>query len=346
MSLILLMTGCTVVEDQKDSIGTTASSSVHEADEARVTGAVKASDSPCCFEYDPYVVSDMYRDTMGEDMYMSYMNFVDAVENGETQFECCGYDEYGWLFGQYIPQWAPFAAEYTIADYYEDGIVHFHYTLPEDEIREYYGYWKNMVTDIINNCGIQEGDSDFEKAFMLYYYISYNYEYDYDALDNLDSHTVSAYRFLTEGRGICSDVSEAYTFLLGQVGVDSAPAHGPSDDPDTQAHEWTVIHINDGYYNIDATWAMGKEASPDLFMFSDSKRYRYGLYAFENTHRVNNYPYEMDESYVSPYVCDDETMDIFTCSSFVDLDHENNIIYYMTCEDGCVLRSFDFSSYT
>ena len=345
MSLILLMTGCKVVDEKNYTERTTGQSETTEA--TRLTTTEKAEEEPSDgsyrFEYKQFVVSDMFRDTMGEDMYVAYRNFITAIENGETEFECADEDTFGWMMGQYAYNCNPCVAEYVKSDYYADGVGHFSYTIPEDEFRVKLQEWEELVTDIINGCGIQEDDSDLEKALLIYLYISDNYVYDYYAADNAQVDELSAYRLFTGGQGICQEIGIGYAYLLMQVGVDAAGCGGWSVYS-TVPHEWTIVHIGDHYYNIDATFALGQNTL-DLFLMSDEDRYAQGGYTADQMTRVNHYPYEMDDNYVSPYVCDDDSVPEFVCTTFEDLDHENNIIYYSTCEGGCQMHEFDFSDY-
>lgn len=342
MSLILLVTGCSNVKDQKESAGASVSSS-EVVEDTKMTDSVKASSEPYHFEYKQLVVSDMFRDTMGEDMYEAYCNFITAIENGETSFECADEDTYDWMMGQYAYNCNPCVAEFTVDTYYEDGVGHFAYTIPEDEFRQKLADWEVLVTDIINNCGIHEDDSDFEKAILIYSYIANNYVYDDYAAEHFMADELSAYRLFTEGQGICQEIGIGYAYLLMEVGVDAAGSGGQSEY--SSAHEWTIVHINDQYYNVDATWALGS-GSLTYFLFSDDLRYEMGGYSLELTRKVNHYPYFTFEDYVSPYMCYDDSFQYAVCGDYMDIDHENNILYYSNCENGCVLESFDYSDYT
>ena len=101
MSLILLMTGCSNVKVQEESAGTSVSSAAAGVEDTKMTDSVKASSEPYRYEYKQIAVSDMFRDTMGEDMYEAYCNFITAIENGETSFECS--DEYICVLGDCAP---------------------------------------------------------------------------------------------------------------------------------------------------------------------------------------------------------------------------------------------------
>ncbi|SEW05803.1 hypothetical protein SAMN05216413_1020 [Ruminococcaceae bacterium KH2T8] len=345
MSLILLMTGCKAAGDENMTERTTEQSETTEG--TKLTVSAKTADEPSDgsyrFEYKQFVVSDMFRDTMGEDMYEAYSNFIAAIENEDTEFECADEDTFNWMMGQYAYSCNPCVAEFVEADYYADGVGHFYYTIPEDEFRVKLQEWEDLVTGIINGCGIQEDDSDLEKALLIYLYISENYVYDYDAAENAQANELSAYRLFTEGHGICQEIGIGYAYLLMQVGVDAAGCEGWSDYM-TVPHEWTIVHIGDNYYHVDPTFALGKNTL-DLFLMSDDDRYLQGGYSTAQMRRVNLYPYEMDENFVSPYVCDDELVPTFEDTYYLELDHENNIIYYASCEEGCGLQEFDFSDY-
>ena len=342
MSLILLMTGCSDVKDQKESVGTSVSSSV-TVEDTKMTDSVKASDEPYHYEYKQLAVSDMFRDTMGEDMYVAYCNFLTAIENGETSFECSDEDTYYWMIGQYAYNCNPCIAQFTEAVGYEDGVGYFTYTIPEDEFRQELADWEILVTDIINGCGIQEGDSDFEKAILIYSYITNNYVYDYYAAEHFQADELSVYRLFTEGQGICQEIGVAYAYLLMQVGVDAAACTGQSEYMDS--HKWTIVNLNGTYYNVDATWGL-ETGDLSYFLFSDDTRYEMGGYSLDLMIKVNYYPYETYSDYVSPYMCNDDSFQYAVCGSYMDIDHENNILYYSSCDAGCQMLTFDYSDYT
>ena len=284
---------------------------------------------------------------MGEDIYQAYVNFTDAVMNGETEFECSCEDSFNWVMYHYIRHYSPCVDQFVEPSYFEDGVGHFYYTVSEDEFRQKLSDWEALVTDIINASGIQAGDSDLEKALLIYLYIADNYTYDLSVKERYDVDELGGYRLLTGEGGICYEISIAYTYLLAQVGVDSAVVSGPSDDPQTTSqHEWVIVNINGTYYNVDPTWAIGNYDPLDYFLFTDDTRYYcHGAYAAANTTRVSPKPYT-DPDYVSPYMCNDDSFDCFQCATFVDLDHENNIIYYESCGSGSAADGFDFSDFT
>ena len=345
MSLILLMTGCSTLNEKEEVIDSSVSSEITtDVVPSKETAPIKAVSGPYSFEYKQIAVSDMFRDTMGEDMYEAYCNFITAIENGETSFECS--DEYtcGWMMGQYADNCNPCVGEFTEMTYYEDGVGHFAYTIPEDEFRQKLADWEVLVTDIINGCGIEEGDSDFEKAILIYSYIANNYVYDHYAAEHYNDDQLSVYRLFTEGQGICQEIGMGYAYLLMQVGVDAAGSGGWREDM-TTSHEWTIVNINGTYYNVDATWALGNS---DLcyFLFSDAMRYQMGGYPLELTKKVNNYPYFTFDDYVSPYMCNDDSFQYVVCGTYMDIDHENNILYYLSCDEGCQMLTFDYSDYT
>ena len=353
LASIMLMAGCSKLKGNNVSADvivsteeTEISASEKKTEEFSETSEGEKTDpedDSYKFEYKQYVASDMFKETMGKDVSDAYRNFIEAIENGETEFECADEDSFDWMMGQYAYNCNPCVAEYVVSGSYSDGKGTFSYTIPEDEFRQKLEEFEQLVTDIINGAGIKEDDSDLEKALLIYLYMIENYEYDYVAAESYTVDQLSAYRLFTTGHGICQEIGIGYAYLLMELGIDAAGSGGIGEDG--IGHEWAIVHINDQYYNVDPTFGLGTKTLA-YFMMTDDTREFYGGYKVEDVTKVNHYPLYHDDDYVCPYICDDDTFPDFGFVEFYDLDHENNIIYYTSCETAEEINSFDFSSYT
>ena len=86
---------------------------------------------------------------------------------------------------------------------------------------------------------VDDSMSDFDKALVLH-----------DALI-LNSHYLlqgETYDLLVNGRGKCYGYSEAYAYLLAQVGVNSEIV-----ESEEMFHQWNKVEIDGVYYNVDVT---------------------------------------------------------------------------------------------
>lgn len=348
LAMIMLMSACrstetaTIISEENETSETSVSETF-ETETVPETEEITVEDDSYVFEYKEYVMSDMFRETMGENVSNAYKNFIEAIENGETEFECSDEDTFLWMMGQCAYNCNPCVAEFVNELYFEDGVGYFEYNIPEEEFRKKQAEFETIVTDIINGAGIKKDDSELEKALLLYLYIIENYDYDYVAAETYTVDQLSAYRLFTEGKGICQEIGIGYAYLLMELGIDAAGSGGIGEDG--IGHEWTIVHINDNYYNIDPTFGLGTKTLA-YFMMTDDLREVYGGYKIEDVTKVNHYPIYHYDDYVCPYICDDETFPDFGFAEFYDLDHENNIIYYVTCETPEDISSFDFTPYT
>lgn len=95
--------------------------------------------------------------------------------------------------------------------------------------------------------------SDEEKALFLHDYLAAQYNYDYAALNGIEtrqySEHYSALGLLLNGKAVCQGYSELYAILLNKVGV---PARFVSSDD--LNHAWNYVRIGGTWYHVDVTW--------------------------------------------------------------------------------------------
>ena len=294
------------------------------------------------FEFKPVVISTIFRDIMGEDMYEAYCNYVKAVQNGEDVFECKSEKTYDWMIGQFPCQLQPLYYVYTESNYggaYKDGKATFQYKIPKEELAAKEKDFEKLVTDILNE-NLRDDYSDFEKALALYLYISKNYTYDYDTYRKMSDNPgiqVSGYKFLTEKTGICSECAVAYSYLLLQAGVDATVAGGTGSDG--EGHEWSYLTINGKYYHVDPTFAMGHENSLSYFMMTDERRKLENGYTKKKTSIACHYKEDYNGE---KYDANDDFFAPLWGGTLTSWDHKKKLIYY-TDMDGND-KTFDYSS--
>lgn len=294
------------------------------------------------FEYKPVVISSIFRDIMGEDMYNAYCNYVKAVQNGEEIFECKDEKTYDWMIGQFPSQLQPLYFEYTESNYagaWKDGKATFQYKIPKEELAEKQKEFEKIVTDILNET-LRDDFSDFEKCLALYLYFSKNYTYDYDSYSKMNDDPFmhfSGYRFLTRKTGICSECSVAYSFLLLQCGVDATVAGGTGSDG--EGHEWSYVTINGKNYHIDPTFVMGKYDNLSYFMMTDAKREEENGYTKKKTSIANHYKEDYNGE---KYDASDDFFAPLWGGTFKSWDRKKKIICYEDADGNT--KTFDYSS--
>ncbi len=107
-------------------------------------------------------------------------------------------------------------------------------------------------------------NNDFEKAEILFYWVSQNIDYDvakYLAI----SDEIKEYDILEVRKGICQDYAELYKKLCDLMKIECyvisgfAKGYGykKGDGFDDTNHAWNIVMINGEYRFVDVTWGSG-----------------------------------------------------------------------------------------
>ena len=198
--------------------------------------------------------------------------------------------------------------------------------------------WEERVVTLVN-LTMKPGWSDLENALSLYVYFCDNYEYDYETYDRLSEDPCSyirTYRFMNEGKGICQEISAAYSYLLMQAGVDATIMSGKSG-PDRESHQWSYVRINGHNYHIDPTFVIGTNDSLDYFMMTDEQRTTES-YPPDSYVITSNY----SEDHEHPeYLADDDTFRPLWGTSFDSFNPDEDIIYCHSYDYGDTVEVAD-----
>lgn len=189
------------------------------------------------------------------------------------------------------------------------------------------------ITDEIAEYVSENANSDLEKAILLHDYIVLNYEYD----RTLEIH--DAYRFLTEGKGVCESYSKLYRYVLGLCDVKALYSSS-----DTMSHTWNIIQIDGKWYHADITW---DDPIPDTdggivytnFLIGDEDFGRTDLFANPHTDFINEDGVISEETYSDAFWGHMATTDangyVFSDNAPIVFDDDN---FYYT--------SYNKSTYT
>ena len=141
------------------------------------------------------------------------------------------------------------------------------------------------VCDILDDC-IADDYTDFEKMLALYEYITVNWVYDYEMYEHINEYEYSSkgsiYRCMMDRIGICWEIAGLYEYLLMQCGINAEDAEG-TETRNNELHAWTYVELNGQGYNVDPTWGLSYDDTPDLeyFLFTDKEREERDLFPFE-----------------------------------------------------------------
>ena len=344
-TVTVLITACIFAGCSADT-GITTSGTETETSvvTSEITEATTTTEARGHYEYKPVVMSSIFLDIMGQDMYDAYKNYIKAVQNGEDEFEVKTEDDYNWMIGQFPNKFQPVYEVYTESNYggaFKDGKATFQYKIPKDELAQKEAEFETMVTDILNEV-LRDDYSDVEKILALYIYFSNNYTYDYDTYYRMSDEAVQgicAYRFFTTKHGICAECSTAFSFLLLQAGVD-ATVCGGNREIDGEGHAWTYVTINGKNYHVDPTFVMESGNSLSYFMMTDEQRYREG--GFKKEMNTVGCHYKSDRN-GSEYTADDDFFAPLWGKYLTSFDPDKNLIYYVDMEGNQGV--FDYSAF-
>lgn len=281
-------------------------------------------------------------------MCQTWCSFVDAMLAGADTFVCPDQETFDWVLGQFPCLCLP--AVQGLVDYppdrenaVKDGIAHFSYTVPRDEFEQSLQKFAEKTENILNEA-LADAGTDFEKALALYLYFADNYVYDYDlAHSNPDANDLTALHVLYENRGICQEISQAYSFLLTQAGIDATVVSGVRAYDQAQ-HRWSYIRLNGRNYHIDPVYVLGTQ-DLSYFLMTDDER------AAEDDYPVKDYVITLTymQEYDHPaYQADDETFSFLRDSFYSSIDRENKILTYYISEniDDHFIARYDTFSYS
>ncbi|RKM62629.1 hypothetical protein D6856_00430 [Butyrivibrio sp. XB500-5] len=288
------------------------------------------------YVFNSHVCSDRDVQMLGEDKREALFNLVDALMAGNDTFECPNKEALKWATRkQFIDYFFPPASNCIKPVSYNDGVAQIEYLIPVDEFLNRVNEFQYQIEDVLNTT-VRPEYSDFEKALLLYDYVSQNYTYDYDALGLEDRSGLNPYRAFEAKTGICLELSGLYSYLLLQCGIQADFMRGGEGiviETDRIGHQWSFARINGIDYHIDPTYSLHKPDKADdhtrlnFFLMSDDARQKRGKFD-PAYYKMNAIKEDVNDN--SMYKATDERYEELWHGYFVDLDTENNIVYY--CE--------------
>ena len=351
LAVLLLLSGCGISPSGSGTAAPAASPSAAPAVTAdptvepvpadpasEPTPAATESDPPAAteepgqalYEFNPHLYVPILTSDIPEDYWESFHNLCDALRKGESTFACSSEDAYKWATDSTVLALLFPAACTRVKGESSDGSASFEngmgkitYQMPAEEYVERQAKFETLIEDILNTC-LEPDDDEFEKSLKLFDYMTANFVYEYDFVEQKTDWYV--YCALMIGRGQCIDLSGVYAYLLLQSGVEavSVGGYGPGMD-----HEWTYLIIGGKGYYSDPTWALRSEGDPlGLYYFLMSKE------------RRANDGFEMDDltagllprfwlEQSNLKLLSAEDGDCFPSGSFfVSMDEEKKIVHY------------------
>lgn len=99
------------------------------------------------------------------------------------------------------------------------------------------------------------GKSSYEKICAIYSFITSNVTYDYEnyyrSANTQDKMMYTAYKAMINRTAVCQGIAMLFYRMCLEVGVDCRVVVSTT-------HAWNIVQIGSYYYNVDATWDLGK----------------------------------------------------------------------------------------
>lgn len=267
------------------------------------------------YVYNMRAVSSFVKNSGYENIEVYWNDFLDAVVEGRTSFQCPDMDTYRYVQMELIMWYLPGADEWIdLPDQpkFKDGTVSFSYKISDEEREEKLEQIKTVTESVLNEV-FEDDYTDFEKAMALYLYFVNNYTY----LEDMDSWG-GIMRVLTKHYGICDEFSRAYSYLLVQAGVEDA---GTVSDI---GHKWSFIKIGENYYHVDTTWGLGHN-NLSYFMMTTKQRMDTTGDRMEDVYMNLMREYQFGEI---GFPSEDDTFSVFwNTDSKVEWNREEKMIY-------------------
>ena len=117
-------------------------------------------------------------------------------------------------------------------------------------------------------AGVNESDSDFDKALCVFETLIENVDYDENSEENQNILSVFLYQST-----VCQGYADATWYLLEQLGIKSTIITGTANG---ESHAWNLVYLDNAYYFMDVTWGNSKYLNLDN---STEKRVNYAYFA-------------------------------------------------------------------
>ncbi|MDE5866990.1 MAG: hypothetical protein K2H31_10390 [Lachnospiraceae bacterium] len=119
--------------------------------------------------------------------------------------------------------------------------LQFNYTA--DDLEKEKATFNDKVNAIVSQA--QELDSDYDREKYVHDALIEQVEYSASAKINQ-----SAYSALVNGSTVCAGYARAFQYMMQQLWIPCYYCTGYAGE----SHAWDIVALDDGYYNVDATW--------------------------------------------------------------------------------------------
>ena len=238
-------------------------------DTTPITGEIG---TPYRANWNPYLLSPLIE----EDLTKAFEDAITAILNRRLSVK---YDDLDTLLAvkdNLFYEFPPAALCEISADE-ETLTLRFSYRHDRETHLEKVAAFGDKVEEILRDY-LVFGDGEAEKAIMLYHAVAYTVDY---IKTNYEPWQINAYYALTENRAICYSFSDAYNYLLRQVGVEAwlVRSYRPTD---RAKHGWSLIRVGEDYYHCDTTWEYNFISGVGFYYFAMNDKRRANAISLED----------------------------------------------------------------
>ena len=152
------------------------------------------------------------------------------------------------------------------------------YKVSASEYQQMYSEFVQAKEKMLEGIKDNPALGDVEKALLIHDRLALACEYDYNKTED----RYNGYGALVKGAAVCQGYSEAYDYLLEEVGIQSYLC-----DSEELNHAWNIIDINGNWYHVDVTWDdcswdQGERGVPGAVSHKNFLRSSEGFYSYQH----------------------------------------------------------------
>lgn len=268
-----------------------------------VTGCKKSAD-PEQFSYHGARLTELQKQSMGNDSIEMVEAIIDAVNGSQEQVDLSAYTQNNQMaidairIAAYIDPIAEIAV--ISEDNGKPGVYKISYGCSIEEHRSMVTEFSQKIESIVKSCA-GKAKTETEYAMAVFQYLVDQCQYDYDTYESareagitskesaLRYSRMSVYHVLMDGSGVCQQFTRAFSLLLQQADIPTVEIAAISNVPFASNnaiyngksegelfginHMWNLMQLSGKWYGADVTFAVSaKESTVNA---SDAVIYRY-----------------------------------------------------------------------
>ena len=215
----------------------------------------------------------------------------------------------------------------------------------------------SILKQYLQSCSEQGKLSDLEKAYLVYYWVAHNIDYDFNSFSKNKTTDTSPDSVLKTGQSVCAGYSTIFHDLVTCLGIECvnidcfAKGYGfqvGEGVPNKTNHRHNAIKLDNKWYLIDSTWAAGsivnnayKKDFNNFYFCCDPKEFVLTHFPTDEKWQLLEEPvskeafsifpfidkrfFQFGFKSMSPFACQVNTEQLIDVIFYYDPDHDNNL---------------------